>query len=160
MQEIQIPFSHHKILKRTIIVSLLLVPALWFAIGDTSALANIPKLESPNFRRYLGWLTIILIGIMIGFFMKCLASKKSGLVIDEVGIEDHSQFIAKSVIFWSEIDNIESTSIGFSVTNMPTLKINFKDQQQKPRYISSSLLTTTNEQLYNQIQSHLEKRKP
>lgn len=159
MQEIYIPFNHQKIIKRIIIVSVLTIPAVWFAFGDTSALAHIPKLESPNFRRFIGWMTLIMAVIMIGFLIKCLTSKKSGLVIDDVGIEDHSQIIAKSIIYWSEIDTVENTSIGFSMINMPTLKINFKDSQQKSRYLSSSLLTINDEQLYNQIQAYLENKK-
>ena len=157
MEEIHIQFNPQKIYKRIILSLIVLGVGIWFAFGDTSILSNIPKLDSPNFRKYMGWITIVLIMVGISFLIKCLLSKSSGLIIDKVGIEDNSQIIRKGVIFWSEIDNVEKTSVGLSFIKMPAIKINFKDTEQKPRYLSSGLLKITDDELQNEIELYWKK---
>lgn len=130
---------------------------IWLAFGDTSILSYIPKLGSPNFRKYMGWITIILILVGIIFLVKCLLSKSGGLIIDKVGIEDKSQIISKGFIYWSEIDNVEKTSVGLSFIKMPAIKINLKDTEEKPRYLSSGLLKIIDKELQNLIELNWKK---
>jgi len=47
--------------------------------------------------------------------------------------------------------------VGFSLLTIPAIKINYKDSEQKPSYLSSSLLKINDEELQNKIQSYLEK---
>lgn len=157
MEEIQIQFNPQKIYKRIILSLIVLGVGIWFAFGDTSILSHIPKLDSQNFRKYMGWITIVLTLAGIIFLIKCLLSKNSGLIIDKIGIEDNSQIISKGVIYWSEIESVEETSVGLSFLKMPTIKINFKDSEQKPRYISSGLLKITDEELKNEIELYWKK---
>ena len=157
MQERHIEFNPKKIFSRIMLTLIMLPIGIWFALGDTSVLSNIPKFDDPNFRKFLGWLTISLVFIGVGFLIKCLLSKNSGMIIDKVGIEDNSQIISKSVIFWKEIESIEKTSIGISLLTMPTIKITFKDSQQKPRYLSSKLLKISDEELQKEIESYWKK---
>lgn len=157
MQEIQIQFNPQKIYKRIIFSLIALGVGIWFAFGDTSVLSQIPKLDSPNFRKYIGWLTIALTLAGFIFLVKCLLSKTSGLILDRVGIEDNSQLISKGIIYWNDIDSVEQTSIGLSFLKMPTIKINFKDNEQKPRYISSGLLKITDKELKNEIELYWKK---
>ncbi len=140
------------------ILTLIILPiGIWFAFGDTSILNQIPKLDNPNLRKIIGWLSIAIVFVAIIFLIICLLSKKSGLVIDEVGIVDNSQIISKSVLFWSEIDNVEKTKLGLFFIKISAIKINFKDSDQKPRYLSSSLLKISDEELQNEIQLYLKK---
>ena len=157
MEEIQIQFNPQKIYKRIILSLIVLGVGIWFALGDTSILSHIPKLDSQNFRKYIGWITIVLTLGGIIFLVKCLLSKSGGLIIDKVGIEDNSQLISKGVIFWSEIGSVEKTSVGLSFLKMPAIKINFKDTEQKPRYLSSGLLRITDEELQNEIELYWKK---
>jgi len=157
MQEIHIEFNPQKILIRMIASLVMLAAGILLAFGDTSVLNHIPKLGDPNLRKCIGWFTIVLVFAMIGFLLKCLLSKRSGLIIDKVGIEDNSQLISKGIIFWNEIDTIEKTRVGFSLLTIPAIKINYKDSEQKPSYLSSSLLKINDEELQNKIQSYLEK---
>lgn len=135
----------------------MLAIGIWLVFGNTDILNHVPKLNDVNFRKFMGWLSMALSFAGIVFLVKCLLSKASGLIIDKVGIEDNSQIIRKGVIFWSEIESVEKTSVGLSFLKMPTIKINFKDQEQKPRYLSSGLLKITDEELQNEIELYWKK---
>lgn len=157
MEEIQIKFNPQKIYKRIILTIIMLCVGIWFAFGNTSILSHIPKLDDQNLRKYIGWISIVLSFVGIIFLVKCLLSKSSGLTIDKVGIEDNSQLFSKGVIYWSEIESVEETRIGLSFLKIPTIKINFKDTDQKPRYISSGLLKITDKELKNEIELYWKK---
>lgn len=160
MQEIHIQFNPQKIYKRILLSLIMLAVGIWLVFGNTSILNHVPKLNDPNFRQFMGWLSIALVLAGIIFLVKCLVSKKSALIIDKVGIEDNSQLISKGIIFWSDIDSIEKTRVGISLFKIPAIKINFKDSEQKPSYLSSSLLMINDEELQNEIQAYLEKTTP
>jgi hypothetical protein len=156
MQEIHIQFNPQKIFKRIVLSLVMLAAGIWLVFGNTSILNHVPKLNDPNLRKFMGWLTILLVFAMIIFLLKCLLSKKSALIIDKVGIEDNSQLISKGIIFWSDIDSIEKTRLGISLLKIPAIKINFKNSGQKPSYLSSSLLKINDEELQNKIKAYLE----
>ena len=157
MTELRIPFNTTKILMRIPMALLMLAVGIWFAFGNTSILKHVPKLDDPDLRKFLGWVTMVVAFAMILFLMKCLFGSKSALIIDPVGIEDNSQLLSKGIIYWTDISSIEKTRVGFSLFTMPAIKINYKDATQKPSFLSSALLPLRDVELQNIIQEYLEK---
>lgn len=157
MTELRIPFNPTKIVMRIPLALVMLAVGIWFAFGNTSMLTHVPKLDDPDLRKFIGWVTVIVAFAMIVFLLKCLFGPKSALIIDQVGIEDNSQLFSKGIIYWSAISSIEKTRMGISLFTMPAIKINYKDATQKPSFLSSSLLAINDVELQNIILGFLEK---
>lgn len=157
MPELRIPFNPKKIVMRIPMALFMLAVGIWFAFGNTSILRHVPKLDDPDLRKFIGWVTIVVAFAMIVFLLKCLFGPKSALIIDHIGIEDNSQLFSKGIMYWTDISNIEKTRVGFSLFTMPAIKINFKDATQKPSFLSSSLLAINDVELQNIILGYLEK---
>lgn len=157
MPELRIPFNPKKIVMRIPLALVMLAVGIWFAFGNTSILTHVPKLDDPDLRKFIGWVTIVVAFAMIVFLLKCLFGPKSALIIDHVGIEDNSQLFSKGIMYWNDISSIEKTRVGFSLFTMPAIKINFKDATQKPSFLSSSLLAINDVELQNIIMRYLEK---
>ena len=134
-----IKFDRLNVSLRIILAFIMLGIGIWFAFGNTDILNKIPKLDDSIFKKFMGFITIMLMCVAILFLFKCLLTKKPGLTIDKYGVAFQNTIIPK-YISWSEIKRIEKFDLKFFFFSWTVLNIVMDDFEESKKMISPFLL--------------------
>ena len=152
--EQNIQFNRTKISLRILYGFALVGIGFWLLYGNTQALDRFPKLADPNLKKIMGYLIIGLMSVGIVFLIKCLVTNKVGFEIDNDGILDRTSMFSKGKIFWSDIENVEKTTMKFFI-DIPALKITLKNST-KPKLFSAGLLDISLDDLIKRVTEKFE----
>lgn len=151
----KIKFNRINISLRIILAFIMLGIGIWLAIGDANILNKIPKLNDPNFRKFMGYITTGLSVVGILFLFKCLITKKPGITVDQNGVNFQNTIFPKE-ISWNEIESIEKFDLKFFFLNWQVLKIILK-YSDKPKLVSPFLLNISLDDLTKILTENFEK---
>lgn len=144
MDEINIPLSKSKI-------SLLLIAALLFVVFGFWAAIEPQRFDSSRFSEttvlVAGIAAILFFGLCAIFITKKVLSKKFGLVINDMGINDNSSGTSVGLIEWADITGMSKLEIASSKvlmihTAVPEKYIN------RARNIIAKKAMTANHKMY------------
>jgi hypothetical protein len=147
--ERNILFNRTKISLRILYGLAFIAIGFWLLFGNTQILDTFPRLADPNLKKFMGFLIIALTSIGIMFLIKCLIANKVGFEIDNDGILDRTSIFSKGKILWSDIENVEKTTMKFFI-DIPALKISLKNST-KPKLFSAGLLDVSLDDLIKNV---------